>query len=358
MLRKLLLIVLNCWLGAYAQELDPASELLTNGKFLYEQYAGCASCHGLDGKGEVADVALDPPPPDLTDCSFNSREPRRDWHAVIAHGGQVRGLSMSMPAYDEALSAQQIEAILDFLKTFCTESGWPTGELNFRRAQITGKAFPENEVVLLPSYTRGASEVTATKFVYERRLGKRAQWEVSLPFVAEGQSPRARGLGDVELSAKYVLAFDARARTILSASFEAALPTGETALGAGAWKLSPSLAAGKGFERFTLQTSMKLERPLERENGEGELFFNFAFTLPLTQEKKGLIPMLEANGVKDLANGATQWLLTPQVYVGLVRRGHIAFSFGGQIPVAGTRSFDYRLVSFFLWEYADGGLWW
>ena len=42
----------------------------------------------------------------------------------------------------------------------------------------------------------------------------------------------------------------------------------------------------------------------------------------------------------------------------LVKRGHVAFSFGAQVPVAGTKSFDYRLLGFFLWEYADGGLWW
>ena len=42
-----------------------------DGKFLYEDYAGCASCHGLDGKGAEG-LALDPPPPDFTDCGFNT----------------------------------------------------------------------------------------------------------------------------------------------------------------------------------------------------------------------------------------------------------------------------------------------
>ncbi|MEK7727521.1 MAG: cytochrome c [candidate division KSB1 bacterium] len=362
MLRNLFLLALGCFgcNGVYAQENAPSPQLLVDGKFLYNEYAGCASCHGEDGKGQVEGVTLDPPPPDLTDCSFNSREPRRDWRDVINHGGQARGLSMSMPAYGEALTPEQVEASIAYLKKFCTESGWPSGELNFRRAQLTAKAFPENEALLIPNYTRGASHAAATKFVYERRFGKRAQWEVSVPFIAEWQSPNARGLGDVELSAKYVLAHNARAQTILSGGVEAALPTGETALGLGrgTWKLSPYLAAGKGFERLTLQSSLKLEQPLQSEHGAGELFFNLALTLPLTQEKKGLFPMLEANGVKNLESGATQWLLTPQLYLGLVRRGHVALSFGGQIPVSGARPFDYRLVSFFLWEYGDGGLWW
>jgi hypothetical protein len=58
------------------------------------------------------------------------------------------------------------------------------------------------------------------------------------------------------------------------------------------------------------------------------------------------------------ATGKTELFITPQLYLGLVRRGHIAFSLGGQIPISNERPFDYRLVSFLLWEYADGGLWW
>jgi hypothetical protein len=38
------------------------------------------------------------------------------------------------------------------------------------------------------------------------------------------------------------------------------------------------------------------------------------------------------------------------IYLGLVKRGHIAVSLGGQIPVAGERPFEYRVVSFPLWE--------
>jgi hypothetical protein len=42
----------------------------------------------------------------------------------------------------------------------------------------------------------------------------------------------------------------------------------------------------------------------------------------------------------------------------LTKRGHIAACFGAQIPIAGTRAFDYQLGAFVLWEYMDGGLWW
>lgn len=354
---KLVVLVLSCVLARALPAQEPDASLL-NGKVLYEDYAGCASCHGDDGKGVVEGVTLDPPAPDLTDCSFNSREPRRDWRAVINHGGQARGLSMSMPSYYEALTSEQVEAIIDYLKTFCAETGWPSGELNFRRAQLTTKAFPENEALLIPQYAHGSNQKVTTKFVYERRLGKRGQWEIAVPFMAQWQSPRATGIGDIELSAKYVLAHNDQARAIVSGGFEVVTPTGKTALGSSLWKFAPFIAAGKSYDRFALQSSVKLEQPLERDNGESELLFNFAFTLPLTPDKKGFFPMLETQHVKNLETGATQWFLAPQLYIGLVRRGHIALSFGGQIPLTGERPFDYRLMSFFLWEYADGGLWW
>jgi hypothetical protein len=118
------------------------------------------------------------------------------------------------------------------------------------------------------------------------------------------------------------------------------------------------LAAGKGFEAFYIQSSLKYETPLQSNAGESELLYNLAFTLPLTKEKKGLFPMLEFNGITVAETGKTELFITPQLYLGLVRRGHIAFSLGSQIPVSRERPFDYRIVSFLLWEYADGGLWW
>jgi hypothetical protein len=105
-----------------------------------------------------------------------------------------------------------------------------------------------------------------------------------VPFAAEWAQPTASGFGDIELSAKYVLLHDYSALTILSGGMELGVPTGETSLGigSGTWKASPFLAAGKGFEHLTLQSSVKLEMPLESNQGEAELFYNLAFTLPLT----------------------------------------------------------------------------
>ena len=111
-----------------------------------------------------------------------------------------------MPAYGEALTPGQVDTLIAYLKTFCADEGWPQGELNFRRPQITSKAFPENEALLIPTYTRGDNSATVAKMVYERRFARRGHWEIAVPFANESGPPSASGVGDVELSAKYVLA--------------------------------------------------------------------------------------------------------------------------------------------------------
>jgi hypothetical protein len=262
-----------------------------------------------------------------------------------------------MPAWGDAISEEQIELILDYIKTFCSDARWPKGELNFRRAQVTSKAFPENEALLIPVYTHKQQRSSTTKLVYEERIGPRGQWEIAVPFVAHHDNS-TRGIGDMEIAGKYAL-FDSDASlAILSAGLEVVMPTGSTAkkVGAGTWKLAPFVAAAKGFERLVLQSSMKYEQPLKGE--ERELQYNLALSFPLSDEKQGLIPMIELNGVKSFESGSNTLFLTPQVYIGLVKRGHIALSIGTQIPVAGEKPFDYRIMTFLLWEYLDGGLWW
>ncbi len=176
-----------------AQEIDPETN---DGKALYE--AWCSSCHGLDGTGPIGDLELGTQVPDLEDCSFNSREPRKDWRAVILHGGPARRLSMTMPAWSEALTEEQADAIIAHVKTLCSEQCWPQGELNFRRTHGTAKAFPENEALLIPTFTEKNKPLATTRLVYERRVGPLGQWEVSVPFLFDLGPSRTTGIGDID----------------------------------------------------------------------------------------------------------------------------------------------------------------
>lgn len=197
----LLVVILGLPQLAAAQEL----QYPTTPKGLYE--IGCAGCHGPDGRGvDLEQVAFNDPLPDFTDCSFAAREPDGDWITVSHQGGPSRGFSTSMPAFGEAFSLQQLQLIVDHLRTFCTDKSWPRGDLNLPRALVTEKAFPEDEAVYtLDINTSGAGGVL-NEITYEKRFGRRSMWEIVVPFGARELSSEDRwgnvGVGDVGVAVK------------------------------------------------------------------------------------------------------------------------------------------------------------
>src|SRR5919109_5248432 len=151
----------------------PPDRSQMSGAALYE--AACVACHGADGRGQPpAVIGFDTPLPDFTDCRFTTPEADVDWAAVVHLGGPARALDRHMPAFGDALSADEIMRVIAHVRGFCAELRWPRGELNFPRAFFTEKAYPENEAVLTTTMARhpGAIEY---EFLYEHRLGRRAQ---------------------------------------------------------------------------------------------------------------------------------------------------------------------------------------
>src|SRR5439155_6213738 len=109
--------------------------------------AACAACHGADGRGAPdSATGFDAPPPDFTDCAFATAEPDRDWRSIIRFGGPARAFSRRMPAFGEALSGTDIERLIVYLRGFCANRRWPSGNLNLPRPLLTEKAFPDDEV--------------------------------------------------------------------------------------------------------------------------------------------------------------------------------------------------------------------
>jgi hypothetical protein len=135
---------------------------------LYE--AACAACHGADGRGRSPDaVGFETPLPDFSDCEFTSREPDPDWFAVIHQGGPVRAFDRMMPAFGEALVADEIDAILRHVRGFCDDDSWPRGEFNLPRPLYTEKAFPEDEAVVTTDYDTGEGHAYQIELLYEKR---------------------------------------------------------------------------------------------------------------------------------------------------------------------------------------------
>jgi mono/diheme cytochrome c family protein len=177
--------------GAWSQE---------TARELYEM--GCSSCHGRDGAGgdSGTTVAFEVPVPDFSECSFASREPDADWIAVSHAGGPVRGFDPTMPAFGEAFTEEQLQRIMDYIRTFCGNDAWPRGELNLPRALVTEKAYPEDEAVTTVTVAAEGPGSVVNELVYEKRFGARNQIEIAVPFGAvEGPDGWSGGLGDISL---------------------------------------------------------------------------------------------------------------------------------------------------------------
>ncbi|WP_419950685.1 c-type cytochrome [Candidatus Palauibacter sp.] len=354
-----------------------------DGMALYE--AGCASCHGSDGRGAPPDrIAFDDPLPDLTDCSFASREPDADWIIVSKAGGPVRGFSDVMPAFGEAFDDDQLQAVMDHIRTFCTDHAWPRGELNLPRPLFTEKAYPEDEWVWTAGVNAEGRGAVTNELLYEKRFGSRNQIEIALPFgFAESAAMRTGrdagpgsdwglGLGDIEIGYKRALLHNLQ--TIFSFGTELKLPTGdeERGLGEGDLKLEPFLALGQilpGDGFLHLQTGAEFQpsrdevgilAPGEEREPDAELFWRAVLGRTFTSGEFGRSwsPMVEVLGSRGVGDGpfAAEWDLVPQMQVTLNTRQHVMLNVGVRIPLTDADARSTQFLVYFLWDWFDGGL--
>jgi hypothetical protein len=331
---------------------------LDSGDAVYR--AACAACHGSDGRGTPQlTVGFDVPLPDFTDCSFNSREPSADWFAISHDGGPARAFNARMPAFGRALTAGQIEMAVAHIKRFCDDRSWPAGELNLPRALVTEKAFPEDEAVLS---TAIASGTFVNEFLYERRIGPRTQYEVKVPVgVREGDAGWRRGLGDIAAAVKHAFHHSLERGRIFAAAAEIILPTGKEneGLGGGVTIFEPFAAFGQILPAdsfFQAQTGFEIPFAEEHAN---EFFWRALVGKSFMQGRFGRTwsPMIEVLGAKELAGGEPLlWDVVPQMQVTLSKRQHIMINVGVRVPVNERGSRRTQVLTYFLWDWFDGGL--
>jgi len=350
------------FLDSELSEKDLLHSLSLTGKELYEK--ACATCHGSDGKGaSVKQLGLQTPPPDFTDCDFASREPNGDWIAVAHQGGPVRGFSKEMPAFGEALSEEDLGKIMGHIRTFCTNDDWPRGEMNLPRPLVTGKAYPEDEIVLSSFIDMENEGAVMNEFIYERRFGARNQIEFIIPFgfnqLADGNW-RGGYLGDVGIGLKRTFYHNIDKGTIFSIAGEVLLPSGDETVGAGKGTavLEPFVAYGQilpanGF----LQIQTGMEYPIIQGKGNNEAFLRAALGKSFNPNPWGRTwsPMVELLGSRELESGAVNhWDIAPQIQVTLNTRQHIMLNVGYRIPVDDPGR-DSSLMIYVLWDWFDGG---
>jgi len=329
---------------------------------LYEQ--ACAACHGSDGRGRsVEDRGFELELPDFTDCEFASREPDPDWHAVIHEGGPVRAFDRMMPAFGDALTDEEIYAILRHIRTFCENRNWPRGEFNVPKPLFTEKAFPEDETVFNLRADTDDSDAVIFETVYEKRFGPRGMTEVKVP-LGRRNSPQDGaanfGFGDLTLGYKHALHHNLERGSAFSIGGEVILPTGkeEDGFGSGSTVLEPyaafvQLLPGDAFLQAQALAEFALDGPAEDEVAVRALLGK---TFTEGEFGRAWSPMLELLAARELRSGSGATLdVVPQLQVALNTRQHILLNVGVRVPVANRQERKPQIVMYLLWDWFDGG---
>jgi mono/diheme cytochrome c family protein len=338
---------------------------LDTGKEIFE--AACIGCHGPGATGQPPDtLGFEPPAtfPDFSDCNGSTRERTWDWRAIIHEGGPRRGFSEIMPSFGDALTLEQIDKVMAYLREQCPDPAWPLGELNLPRPLFTEKAFPEDEWVFQTAIDTTGDGAVGNKIIYEKRFGARNQLEIMVPFSFEEQGREwAGGVGDVVGGYKRVLFSSPASGSILSAVGEVAIPTGHEArgLGLGVPKFETFAAFGQILPGFSfVQAQVGAEFPTDTERAPRAVFGRLALGKSLAEDGSfGRLwtPMVEILADREFETLArTNWDIVPQFQVSLNRRQHVRVNIGLRQPLNNTEGRSTQLVLYALWDFFDGGL--
>ena len=338
----------------------------TGGRDIYR--STCAACHGSDGRGAADNLRGFEKPdtfPDFTVCRATAREPDVFWSAILHNGGPGRGFSEIMPSFREALSDEEIHQVMDYVRGFCREPAWPRGELNFPRALVTEKAFPEDEMVLDAAFnTEGDASITS-RVVYEKRLGPRGQLDVVVPF--HFQKPEGsdwqNGVGDIVAGYKHVMLSNLRTGSIFSLSGEAVLATGDAArdMGKGTTVFEFFGAYGQILPRDAfLHFQVGGELPVDTDRANQAMFWRTVVGRTFAADKglgRQWTPMVELLADREFASGERiNWDIVPQFQVTLSRRQHIRADIGVRLPLNDFGPRPTQFVFYLMWDWFDGGL--
>lgn len=170
------------------------------------------------------------------------------------------------------------------------------------------------------------------------------------PYIQHSQNDVHDGPGDVSLSMKYRIlsANEKNGNYILTASFGGTIPTGTYKNGSLSATLTPTLAGGKGWGRFDVESTLGGVLPVDSVQKVGRII---AWNT-VAQEHVGrfLWPELEANasffkgGAKD---GQHQLFLTPGLVVGrfpIHQRIGLTLGGGMQIATSHAAAYNHALV--------------
>ena len=307
---------------------------------LYE--SACAACHGADGRGQPRAVrGFEADLPDFTDCSLTTPEADLDWYSVIHRGGPVRGFDSMMPAFGDELSDAEIGKLITYVRSFCSERGWPHGDLNMPRPFVTEKAYPENEAVVTATIADGDGRPVSTAFLYEHRVGRRGQYEIF-----------SRDLDEVGGAYKHVLFDSHRSGSIFSGGGEIKVQKGGAVLEAFATLSQALPLVADGF----LHAHAGIEAPTNADSTR-EAFWRLAIGKSYMERTWGRAwsPMVELLASRVIEPGtSSHWDVLPQMQVSLSTRQHVLLNAGVRIPLTQRSSRETTALVYVLWDWFDG----
>ena len=332
--------------------LDP----LLHGREIFQ--TNCIMCHGGDAKGtgHLA-PALPVRPANLTDCRLTAEDRVEVVEGIIRHGGPYAGRSSVMPAFGNALTDAEIADVARYVKSLCTDPDWVPGELNFPRPLITGKAFPEQEMIVGGQFGRNGKNVSEYFGVLEYRVNGLTNIEITSRALSINPNigPTESGFGDTGLSVKRVVAFSPRYRALASVGMELTLPTGNDrrGLGGGSVVFEPNLRAGVDWRQIVLQAAGALVFPERSSNINSMAKLDAAIGRYFFPEPRlQITPMVEFNTTTRLSgpsHGETKSAILPQVRVKWLVW---ALGVGVQVPITDARDFEVRPLFDLVYEYA------
>jgi mono/diheme cytochrome c family protein len=356
----------------FAQDSDRANSPAQRGERTFK--SACIACHGADARGTPKEIAGFERPrtfPDFTECSQTTPEPDSTWKAIITEGGPYRGFSDIMPSFKEALTAQQIDDVVAYLRGLCRNPHWPRGELNLPRALVTEKAYPEDEVVISAGMNATGAPGGTTHIIHEQRFGVKNQIEIDVPVNYQDLNHTwYGGVGDTTLGIKRVIFSKLQEKSILRPSGSilslfggAILPTGNRSrgFGTGTTTFETFAAFDQLFPTNTfIQTQFGADLPRHTDIAPQSIFFNAAIGQSIAANH-GLgrvwTPMFEFLGARDLVDNAkTNWDVLPQMQVTISHRQHIRANLGVRVPLNNTSGRQIQVVFYVLWDWFDGRL--
>jgi mono/diheme cytochrome c family protein len=341
------------------------SPSIKNGERIFR--SACVACHGADGRGTPKTQAGFEPPrtfPDFTRCDQTTPEADIAWKDIIEHGGSARGFSQIMPAFGKALTSQQIDEVISYLRTLCRNAHWARGELNLPRALVTEKAYPEDEVVISTAVNARGNPGNTTDVIHEQRFGVKNQIEVDVPINFENQNHVwYGGVGDTTLGIKRAFYSNLRTGSIFAMQGSIILPTGnkDRGFGSGTTTFEPFAAFDQLFPTNTfLQFQLGAELPVHTDIAPQSLFWRAALGQSFAANHgygRLWSPMVEFLADRDLTNGAkTNWDVLPEMQVTISKRQHIRGNLGVRVPAANTQGRPVQILFYLLWDWQDGRL--